>query len=55
MNSSAGSIEYVSVRCNSIGEGDFPTEYLADHSGLPMDDESPVTFSSQSKSEMYQL
>ena len=45
----------VAVRCDSTGKGDFPTEYLQDHSGLPMDEESRVQFTSQPKNEMYTL
>jgi hypothetical protein len=44
-----------SVRGDSTGIGDFPTEYLRDHSGLPMGDESQVKFTPQSKNEMYTL
>lgn len=35
--------------------GDFPMEYLRDHSGLPMDDESQVQFTIHSKNDMFVL
>ena len=41
------------VRGDSTGIGDFPMEYMQDHSGLPMGDESLVKFTAQSKNEMY--
>lgn len=43
------------VRGDSNGIGDFPMEYLRDHSGLPMGDESMVGTNSQSKNEVYLL
>jgi hypothetical protein len=43
------------VRCDSTGLGDFPSEFLRDHSGLPMGDDSMVKFTPQSKNEMYTL
>lgn len=43
------------VRGDSTGIGDFPMEYLRDHSGLPMGDESQVKFTAQSKNEMFTL
>lgn len=43
------------VRGDSTGIGDFPMEYLQDHSGLPVGEESRVKFTSDSKNEMYLL
>jgi len=43
------------VRGDSTGIGDFPNEYLQDHSGLPMGEESLVKFTPESKNEMYSL
>jgi hypothetical protein len=43
------------VRGDSTGLGDFPMEYLQDHAGLPVGDESKVKFTAQSKNEMYTL
>ena len=41
------------VRGDSTGLGDFPMEYLQDHAGLPMGEESLVKFTAESKNEMY--
>lgn len=43
------------VRGDSTGLGDFPMEYLQDHSGLPVGEESRVKFTPESKNEMYTL
>ena len=43
------------VRCDSQGLGDFPSDFLRDHSGLSMDNDSQVMTSPQSKNEMYTL
>ena len=43
------------VRGDSTGQGDFPMEFLRDHSGLPMGDESSVQFTKQAKNEMFTL
>lgn len=41
------------VRGDSTGIGDFPMEYLQEHSGLPCGEESLVKFTLESKNEMY--
>lgn len=43
----------VTVRGDSSGKGDFPMEYMQDHSGLPIGEESMVQFTVQAKNEMY--
>jgi hypothetical protein len=43
------------VKGDATGLGDFPMEYLSNHTPLPVDDESKVKFTLQSKSEMYTL
>lgn len=43
------------VRGDSTGVGDFPMEFLRDHSGLPMGEDSSVQFTKQSKNEMYSV
>ena len=43
------------VRGDSTGLGDFSMEYLQDHSGQPVADESFIQFTSQSKNQMYSL
>lgn len=43
----------VGVRGDTTGLGDFPMEFLQSNSGLPIDEESMVKFTLQSKHEMY--
>lgn len=43
----------VTVRGDSTGIGDFPMEYLQEHSGLPVGEDSLVKFTLESKNEMY--
>lgn len=43
------------VRGDSTGMGDFPMEYLQDHSGLPAGEDSLVKFTPESKNEMFTL
>lgn len=43
----------VGVAGGSTGMGDFPIEFLQSHSGLPVEQESLVKFTLQSKHEMY--
>lgn len=43
----------VGVRGDSTGLGDFPMEFLQQHSGLPVGNQSLVKFTLQSKHEMY--
>src|SRR3954454_15776377 len=43
------------VRGDSTGIGDFPMEFLQEHSGLPVGQESLVKFTPESKNEMYTL
>lgn len=41
------------VRGDATGLGDMPMEYLANHTVLPVDDESKVKFTLQSKNDLY--
>ena len=41
------------VRGDSTGQGDMPMEFLQDHTRLPVEEESHVKFSMQSKNIMY--
>ena len=41
------------VRGDSTGIGDFPMEFIRDHSGLPMSDESQVQFTMLTNNEMF--
>ncbi len=43
----------VGVRGDSTGQGDMPMEYLMAHTDLPVDEESMVKFTLQSKNDMY--
>lgn len=42
------------VKGDATGLGDFPMEYLATHTVLPVDDESKFKFTLQSKDQLYQ-
>lgn len=43
------------VRGDASGLGDFPMEYLQDHSGLPISEDSRVKFTPESKNEMFTM
>ena len=43
------------VRGDSTGMGDFPMEYLQEHSGLPVGQDGLVKFTPESKNEMYTI
>jgi hypothetical protein len=43
------------VRGDSTGVDDFPMEFMRDHSGLPMNDDSQVQFTMHTKNDMFTL